>query len=218
MRFRISLPSSLFLWLSLSIVLVTLGSVGCAAATDASGTTSVGQVERAVFAGGCFWCMEEAFEGVLGVRSVVSGYTGGTLAQPTYEQVSAGGTGHAESVEVQFDPTVVDFPTLLDVFWRNVDPTVADRQFCDQGTQYRPAIFYRDEVQRRAAEVSRERVERTKRFPDPLKVQIVAAMTFYPAEEFHQDYYRRNPIRYKYYKYSCGRAQRLEELWGKPKG
>lgn len=173
--------------------------------------------ERAIFAGGCFWCMEEAFEGIPGVVEVVSGYTGGTLANPAYDQVSAGGTGHAEAIEVLFDPTAVSYDRLLEVFWRNVDPTVADRQFCDHGTQYRPAIFYRDDAQRQAADVSRQRLQQTKTFPEPLVVGIVAATTFYRAEDFHQDYYKRNPIRYKYYKYSCGRAQRLEELWGAPK-
>lgn len=173
--------------------------------------------ERAIFAGGCFWCMEEAFEGIPGVVEVVSGYTGGTLANPTYDQVSAGGTGHAESIEVLFDPTAVSYDRLLEVFWRNVDPTVADRQFCDHGTQYRPTIFYRDDAQRQAAEASRQRLQQTKTFPEPLVVGIVGATTFYRAEDFHQDYYKRNPIRYKYYKYSCGRAQRLEELWGAPK-
>lgn len=173
--------------------------------------------ERAVFAGGCFWCMEEAFEGVSGVAEVVSGYTGGAVPNPTYDQVSAGKTGHAESIEVLFDPAVVSYERLLDVFWRNVDPTVADRQFCDHGTQYRPAIFYRGDAQRQAAHASRQQVEQTKTFPEPLVVEIAAAATFYPAEDFHQNYYKRNPIRYKYYKYSCGRAQRLEELWGAAK-
>lgn len=174
--------------------------------------------EKATFAGGCFWCMEEAFEGIAGVLSVVSGYTGGTHANPTYEEVSAGRTGHAESIEIVFDPAVVSYEQLLDAFWHNVDPTTPDRQFCDHGTQYRPAIFYHDDRQKQLAEISRQRIAREKTFAGPLAVEITAVSTFYPAEEHHQDYYKRNPIRYKYYKFSCGRAQRLEELWGKKAG
>lgn len=173
---------------------------------------------RAIFAGGCFWCMEEVFEGVPGVVSVVSGYTGGAQSNPTYEQVSGGTTGHAESIEVVFDPAKVSYERLLEVFWRNVDPTTRDRQFCDRGNQYRPAIFYRDEAQKQLAEASRQRIEREKSFREPLAVEIVAASTFYPAEDYHQDFFKRNPIRYKFYKFNCGRAQRLEELWGKQAG
>ncbi len=174
-------------------------------------------LEKVAFAGGCFWCMEEAFEGIKGVVSVRSGYMGGSKADPSYEEVSAGVTGHAESVEVVYDPAKVSYERLLDVFWHNIDPTTPDRQFCDQGTQYRTAIFYHTKTQKRFAEESKQGVERTKPFRKPIVTQIVPASTFYVAEDYHQDYYKRNPIRYKFYKYNCGRAQRLEELWG-PKG
>jgi peptide-methionine (S)-S-oxide reductase len=174
------------------------------------------ELAKAVFAGGCFWCMEEAFENVDGVISVVSGYIGGTLANPSYEQVSAGGTGHAESVEVLYDPTKVTYAKLLEAFWRNVDPITPDAQFCDHGSQYRSAIFYLDEEQKRQAEASKAAFEQAKRFQDPIVTQIVKADQFYPAEDYHQDYYKKNPIRYKFYKYTCGRAQRLESLWGPP--
>jgi peptide-methionine (S)-S-oxide reductase len=170
---------------------------------------------KATFAGGCFWCMEEAFEKVEGVVSVTSGYTGGRVANPNYEEVSAGGTGHAESVEVLYDPAKIGYARLLDVFWRNIDPTTPDRQFCDRGNQYRSAIFYHDEEQKRLAEESKRKVEQTKPFKEPVVTQIVPASPFYQAEEYHQDFYKKNPIRYKFYKHNCGRAQRLEELWGK---
>lgn len=170
---------------------------------------------KAYFAGGCFWCMEEAFEKVEGVTSVVSGYMGGTVANPSYEQVSAGQTGHAESVEVTYDPAKVTYQQLLDVFWHNVDPVTPNAQFCDHGSQYRSALFYGTDEERRAAEESKSALEQTKRFSQPIVTQLVTASTFYPAEEYHQDFYKKNPIRYKYYKFSCGRAQRLEALWGK---
>jgi len=171
---------------------------------------------RATFAGGCFWCMEEAFEGVEGVVSVVSGYTGGQVENPTYEQVSAGGTGHAESIEVTFDQDKVTYQQLLEVFWRNVDPTTPNAQFCDHGNQYRTAIFYHDETQKRLIEDSKKKIESSKMFYESLVTEIVPASVFYPAEEYHQDFYTKNPIRYKYYKWNCGRAKRLEQLWGKP--
>jgi peptide-methionine (S)-S-oxide reductase len=170
----------------------------------------------AYFAGGCFWCMEEAFEKVEGVSAVVSGYMGGTAANPSYEQVSAGQTGHAESVEVQYDPAKVSYQQLLDAFWRNIDPITANAQFCDHGSQYRAAIFYGTEEEQRLAQASKAAIEQSKRFAQPIVTQIVPASTFYPAEEYHQDFYKKNPIRYKYYKFTCGRAQRLEALWGGP--
>ncbi|HXF92567.1 MAG TPA: peptide-methionine (S)-S-oxide reductase MsrA [Nitrospiraceae bacterium] len=170
---------------------------------------------KATFAGGCFWCMEEVFEAVDGVASVISGYTGGRQAHPTYEEVSAGGTGHAEAVEILFDPAKVSYEKLLQVFWRNIDPTTPDRQFCDTGHQYRSAIFYHDEMQRKQAEASKLAVEQTKPFEEPIVTEIVPASPFYPAEDYHQDFYRKNPIRYKFYKFNCGRAQRLAQLWGK---
>ena len=171
----------------------------------------------ATFAGGCFWCVEAAFEKVEGVLSVTSGYTGGTLANPTYKEVSAGGTGHVEAVRVVYDPKIISYEGLLDVFWRNIDPTVADRQFCDVGSQYRAVIFYRDAAQRQAAEASRAKLERTKPFPETIVTEITAASAFYPAEAYHQDYYKKNPIRYAYYRKSCGRDHRLAELWGAKK-
>jgi peptide-methionine (S)-S-oxide reductase len=179
--------------------------------TVASATTA-----KAYFAGGCFWCMEEAFEKVEGVITVVSGYMGGTVASPTYEQVSTGQTGHAESVEVTYDPAKISYQQLLDVFWRNVDPLTPNAQFCDHGSQYRSAVFYGNEEEKRLAEESKSVLERSKRFTEPVVTQIVMATTFYPAEEYHQDFYKKNPIRYKFYKFNCGRAERLEALWGKP--
>jgi len=173
------------------------------------------QLEKAIFAGGCFWCMEEAFDKVEGVVSVTSGYTGGRKPNPAYEEVSAGGTGHAEAVEILYDPAKVSYAKLLEVFWRNIDPTTPDRQFCDGGNQYRSAIFYQNETQKRLAEESKQAVEKSKPFKDSIVTQIVPASAFYVAEDYHQDFYKKNPIRYKFYKYNCGRAQRLQELWGK---
>jgi peptide-methionine (S)-S-oxide reductase len=171
---------------------------------------------KAYFAGGCFWCMEEAFEKVEGVLMAVSGYMDGTLANPTYEQVSAGGTGHAESVEVTYDPAKVSYEKLLDAFWRNVDPLTPNAQFCDHGNQYRAAIFPSTPEEQKLAEASRKRLEESKKFHSPIVTQIVAATAFYQAEEYHQDFYKKNPVRYKFYKFNCGRTQRLEEVWGKP--
>lgn len=169
---------------------------------------------KATFAGGCFWCVEEAFEKVPGVISAVSGYTDGNVDNPSYRQVTGGQTGHAEAVEVIFDPAQVTYGQLLDVFWHNVDPTVVDRQFCDVGNQYRTAIFVHDAEQMRLAEASKQALQESKPFAEPIVTPIVAASTFYPAEDYHQDYYKTNPLRYKFYKWNCGRAQRLAELWG----
>ncbi|HEX6106112.1 MAG TPA: peptide-methionine (S)-S-oxide reductase MsrA [Gemmatimonadales bacterium] len=185
--------------------------LGLAAATPAAGQAGT---DKAIFAGGCFWCVEEAFEAVDGVSAAVSGYIGGRTADPTYEQVSRGGTGHAEAVEITYDSSRVSYERLLEVFWRNVDPLAVDYQFCDHGRQYRSAIFYRNDVERRAAEASKRALEESKRFDRPIATEIVQAGTFYPAEEYHQDYYKKNPVRYKFYKWNCGRAQRLKELWG----
>ena len=177
-------------------------------------TATSGTAAKAYFAGGCFWCMEEAFEKLDGVLDVVSGYMGGSVKNPSYEQVSAGQTGHAESVEVRYDPTKVTYTQLLEAFWRNVDPITPNAQFCDHGNQYRAAIFYQGEDERRAAEDSKRAIEQSKRFSTPIVTQLTAASEFYPAEEYHQDFYKKNPIRYKYYKFTCGRSQRLESLWG----
>lgn len=171
---------------------------------------------KAYFAGGCFWCMEEAFEKVEGVLSATSGYMGGTVANPSYEAVSAGRTGHAESVEVVYDPAKVSYQKLLDVFWHNVDPVTPNAQFCDHGSQYRSAIFFQTDEEKRASDASKQAIEQSKRFNEPVVTQIVMASQFYQAEEYHQDYYKKNPVRYKFYKYNCGRAKRLEALWGNP--
>jgi len=172
----------------------------------------------ATFAGGCFWCVEQAFDKVPGVEQTISGYTGGDTVDPTYHEVSAGGTGHAEAVRVIYDPDRVSYAELLDHFWHNIDPTVRNRQFCDHGTQYRSAIFYHDEEQRQLAERSREQIEDSGRLSGPVVTQIVAAGPFYPAEDYHQNYYKKNPVRYKFYKRACGREDRLEELWGSDAG
>jgi peptide-methionine (S)-S-oxide reductase len=168
----------------------------------------------ATFAGGCFWCIEAPFEDVPGVRAAVSGYTGGTTANPAYEEVSSGATGHAEAVQVTYDPSQVAYEDLLEVFWRNINPVQAGGQFADHGSQYRTAIFYHDEAQRQAAEASKASLERMKVFDRPIATEILPVGPFYPAEEYHQDFYRKNPVRYKLYKFNCGRAQRLQDLWG----
>ncbi|MEK7222001.1 MAG: peptide-methionine (S)-S-oxide reductase MsrA [Nitrospirota bacterium] len=173
------------------------------------------KLEKATFAGGCFWCVEEALDKVDGVVSTTSGYTGGRVKKPTYEDVSAGGTGHAEAVEILYDPAKVTYARILDVFWRNIDPTQPNAQFCDHGNQYRSAIFYHNETQKRLAEDSKNALEKSKLFAGTIATEIVPASEFYPAEEYHQNFYEKNPVRYKVYKYGCGRAQRLQELWGK---
>ena len=169
---------------------------------------------RATFAGGCFWCMEPPFDKLEGVVSTTSGYTGGHVQNPSYEQVSSGGTGHMESVQILFDTKKVTYSQLLDVFWRNVDPTDAGGQFCDRGSQYRSAIFYHTEEQRQIAEASKRELEASGRLPKPVVTEIRPASTFYPAEEYHQDYYKKNPIRYKLYRLGCGRDRVLKRLWG----
>ena len=181
----------------------------------ASGQPAQGNQDKATFAGGCFWCMEPPFDELPGVISTTSGYTGGQKKNPTYEEVSAGGTGHTESVEVVFDLAKVTYQQLLDVFWKNIDPTTPDRQFCDVGSQYRSAIFYHSDEQKRLAMASKKTIDDSGRFKQPVVTEIVPAAPFYHAEEYHQDYYKKNPIRFKYYKFGCGRAKRLEQLWGK---
>jgi peptide-methionine (S)-S-oxide reductase len=173
------------------------------------------QNEVATFAGGCFWCMVPPFKKLDGVVSVTSGYTGGHVENPTYKEVSSGTTGHAESVEIIYDPHKINYQKLLDVFWHNTDPTAVDFQFCDHGHQYRSEIFYHTEKQKRLAEESKAGLENTKPFMGPIVTNISPASKFYPAEEYHQDFYNKNPIRYKFYRHRCGRDQRLEELWGK---
>ena len=170
----------------------------------------------ATFAGGCFWCMEPPFDRLDGVVSTTSGYTGGRTVKPSYEAVSAGVTGHAEVVQVVYDPARVSYERLLHVFWRNIDPFDARGQFCDKGTQYRSAIFVQDEDQRRLAEASKRELQA--RFKEPIVTEIAAAAEFYPAEGYHQDYYQSNPARYRFYRFGCGRDGRLKQIWGKEAG
>jgi len=194
--------------------LFVLSAPGVGAAAQA-----VGGGERAVatLAGGCFWCMEPPFDALEGVISTTSGYTGGHTKDPTYEEVSAGATGHAEAVQVVFDPKKVTYAKLLEVFWQNIDPLDQAGQFCDKGRQYRSAIFTHDDEQRRLAEQSKNALEDSRRFSWPIVTEIAPASPFYHAEEYHQDYYRKNPVRYKFYRWGCGRDQRLREVWGQAK-
>jgi peptide-methionine (S)-S-oxide reductase len=206
------------------ITCVILAGIALYAVSDGNEPVSkqtvqpIGNLEKATFAGGCFWCMEPPFEKLTGVVSVTSGYTGGQAKNPTYEEVSAGGTGHAEAVQIVYNPSKISYEKLIEVFWHNVDPTVKDRQFCDTGHQYRTAIFYHSEEQRRLALSSKEKLEKNKPFKGPIVTEIVAASAFYPAEDYHQHYYRKNPIRYKFYRTACGRDSRLGELWGSSAG
>lgn len=170
---------------------------------------------EATFAGGCFWCMEPPFDELDGVISTTSGYSGGHVPNPTYKQVSSGKTGHLEVLQVLYDPTLSSYSELLEVFWRNVDPVDGGGQFCDRGEQYRTAIFYHDEEQRRLAEQSKNELERSGRLSRPIATEILPLEAFYPAEEYHQNYYLKNPLRYKYYRTACGRDRRLADLWGK---
>ena len=169
----------------------------------------------AIFAGGCFWCTESDFDKVPGVIDTTSGYIGGHVDNPTYEQVSAGTSGHIEAVRVRFDPSKTSYAQLLEAFWPTIDPITANAQFCDRGPQYRSAIFYSNAEEQQLAEASKATLEQSGRLPAPVVTEILAASTFYPAEDYHQDYYQRNPLRYKYYRNGCGRDQRLEKLWGK---
>lgn len=198
-----------------SAVLLSFLSAGAipAAAADMSAGDKAGEA-IATFAGGCFWCVEQGFEKLPGVRDAVSGYAGGHAANPTYEQVSAGGTGHTEAVQVHYDPAVITYDGLLQGFWRMIDPTDGDGQFVDQGNQYRPAIFFHDAAQKAAAEKSRDELAKSGRFDKPIKVEIVPLERFYMAEDYHQDYYKKNPIRYQVYTFNSGRYQFIEKVWG----
>ena len=173
---------------------------------------------KATFAGGCFWCVESDFDKIDGVISTTSGYIGGTVANPTYEQVSAKNTGHAEAVEVVYDPSKVKYERLVEFFWHTIDPTVKDQQFCDHGSPYRTAIFAQNAEQLKVAQASRAALEKSKPFKETIKTEVVLATTFYPAEDYHQDYYKKNPVRYKYYRNGCGRDARLKQLWGDAAG
>jgi peptide-methionine (S)-S-oxide reductase len=186
-----------------------------AASTSASAAAQNAKLETAIFAGGCFWCVETQFEGVPGVKSVISGFTGGHVANPSYEQVGAGGTGHYESVEIRFDPAQVKYADLLDMFWHSIDPTQANGQFCDRGPTYRSAIFWKDSTQLRAAESSKRAIEKSGVLKAPIVTQILPAAPFYAAEEYHQDFWRKDPDRYYNYREGCGRDARLAQVWGK---
>jgi peptide-methionine (S)-S-oxide reductase len=204
------LPSPLFL---ISAALAFGASLACASA-ESEAEPAPSDVAIATFAGGCFWCMEPPFDELPGVISTTSGYTGGDEQNPGYEQVAAGRTGHAEAVRIEYDPKKIDYSTLLAVFWRNIDPVAVDRQFCDSGRQYRTAVFWHTEEQRRHATETKAELEAGGRFDAPIATEIVEAGEFWPAEEYHQDYYEKNPIRYKFYRFGCGRDRRLSEIWG----
>lgn len=191
-----------------------LAAPGIASAQGAE----VPELATATFAGGCFWCMEPPYDELEGVISTTSGFTDGKTVNPTYKQVTAGNTGHTEAVQIVYDPARVSFEKLVEVFWRNIDPTDAGGQFCDRGAHYRSTLFYHDETQREVAERSRAALQANKPFKADIVTPVVAASAFYPAEEYHQDYYLKNPVRYKYYRSSCGRDRRLAQLWGNPKG
>lgn len=206
-------------WISLLLCILSLSltftAPACAATEDAIAPTAEanGPTATAVFAGGCFWCMEKPFDELPGVIDTTSGYTGGTVENPTYEQVSAGGTGHYESVQITYDPSQVSYAQLLEVFWQNVDPVDNRGQFCDKGSQYRSAIFYQNEAQQTAAQASKQALAADK-FEQTIATDIQPATTFYPAEDYHQNYYQTHPVRYKVYRFACGRDQRLAEIWG----
>ena len=194
-------------------VLGWLGSGREAATQEPAGAPPPG-LAVATFAGGCFWCMEPPFDALPGVVSTTSGYIGGQSVNPTYQEVSAGGTGHAEAVRVVYDPATIGYAQLLEVFWRNIDPVAVDQQFCDRGSQYRSGIFVHDAEQRLLAEASRDALAASGRLPGPIATEITDAGPFWIAESYHQDYYLKNPARYKYYRWGCGRDARLAELWG----
>ncbi len=210
--------------LLLAVLLAAVPSSACGREPDAAASgksepaAAAGKLAKATFAGGCFWCMEGPFDELPGVVSTTSGYTGGQRKNPTYHEVSAGGTGHAESVQVVYDPAKVSYQKLLDVFWHNIDPLARNYQFCDHGEQYRSAVFVHDARQRQLAEASKRELEKQPRFRGKIATEIVPAATFYPAEDYHQDYYRKNPIRYNFYRTGCGRDRRLRELWGEGAG
>lgn len=188
------------------------GEQSNATLASSSGTDVPETLAKATFAGGCFWCMEKPFDTLKGVIDTTSGYTGGERPDPTYRQVSSGQTGHAEAVQVRYDSDQISYEALLDVFWKNVDPLDSKGQFCDRGSQYRTEIFYHTEDQKTLANTSKETLSKT--LPTPIVTPVTAATDFYPAEDYHQDYYLKNPLQYKVYRFSCGRDQRLAELWG----
>jgi peptide-methionine (S)-S-oxide reductase len=198
---------------ALFTLLATLACAGAIAQTSVSVPAPAG-LAKATFAGGCFWCVEADFDKVPGVKSTVSGYIGGKVANPSYEQVAGKGTGHTEAVEVVYDPKVVSYGQLVDYFWRTIDPTTKDRQFCDVGSPYRTGIFVHDSAQLAAAKASLDALNKNKPFKEPVVSEITMAGPFYVAEDYHQDYYKKNPLRYNYYRSGCGRDARLTQLWG----
>ena len=197
--------------------LVCIGAFALLGICTLSSLAGAGE-SKAIFAGGCFWCMETAFEGVPGISSVVSGFDGGFKKDVTYEEVSEGNTGHAESVLVTFDPAKITYAQLLEIFWHNIDPLSAEGQFCDRGNQYRSAIFYLDEAQHKAADASKKAIAASGKLPGPIVTEITKATEFYAAEDYHQDFYKKNPVRYHSYRLGCGRDRRLKELWGAAAG
>jgi peptide-methionine (S)-S-oxide reductase len=207
--------SSLGLAFAATLASMLISAEPRAATAPSPSASAPPRVEIAAFAGGCFWCMETQFEGVPGVLSVTSGYTGGHKVNPTYEEVGSGATGHYESVEIRYDPSKTSYDKLLTVFWHSIDPTQGDGQFCDIGTEYRSVIFTHGDVQRRLAEESKKRIEASHVLKKPIVTPIVAAGPFYRAEEYHQDFWKKDPVRYQSYRFGCGRDQRLAQLWGK---
>jgi peptide-methionine (S)-S-oxide reductase len=202
---------------TLSLLLLSLFTTPVIASNQESTTSPVQKSETAIFAGGCFWCMEPPFDRLEGVISTTSGYTSGHKKNPTYKEVSAGSTGHTEAIQIEYDPEKITYSELLDVFWKNIDPVAVDRQFCDAGSQYRSGIYYLNEKQQAEVKRSLQELNRNKPFAGEIATEILPASTFYPAEDYHQDYYQKNPLRYKYYRFACGRDQRLEEIWGSKK-
>jgi len=207
-------------WLSILVFLALLNVTPGSAEAERKVSPNMPTAEKpkleiATFAGGCFWCMEPPFEKLSGVREVISGYTGGHKVNPTYEEASSGTTGHTEAVQISYDPSKVSYEKLLEVLWMNIDPTTSSGQFVDRGTQYRPGIFYHSKEQKKIAEASKKKLAQSGRFDKPITVEITEASTFYPAEEYHQDYYKKNPVRYKYYRFGSGRDNFLDKVWKK---
>ncbi len=198
------------------ILFITLGHISFALADNESKGSNMDnkRIEKATFAGGCFWCMQNPYDELKGVVSTAVGYTGGHVGNPTYEEVCAGNTGHAEAIEVLYDPSQISYAELLNIFWRNIDPTTLNRQFADVGTQYRTAIFYNSDEQRQSAESSKQEMESSGNYNDPIATEITPASTFYKAEDYHQKYYEKCPLKYKMYKSGSGRGQYLENIWG----
>ncbi len=211
------MPNRIFISSVTIILALIISSTALAQSKGAKTMEEKSNYAKATFAGGCFWCMEPPFDKLDGVISTISGYCGGHKENPTYQEVSSGATGHTEALQVTYDPGKVRYEELLDIFWRNINPVDAAGQFVDRGSQYRPGIFYHNEEQKRLAEDSRDKLARSGKFKAPLATEIVALDQFYPAEDYHQDYYQKNPVRYKFYRYNSGRDQFLKKVWGEEK-